>query len=208
MGKATNLVLEELMRLSELETKIQDNKLGFVVDGVQYRVRPMTIREKETLKNAMAIKTVALLEDPNIKTEEELIALWKAKGVDINELNKNFEALYTKYNTALANLGKAVANQAQQKELDILENKCESLREEIEGIQLKKSNYLSASYESQMLEEMYKIMMFMVLEKEDAEGNCSKVFTDYDKMLDEISEELLQLGLINIMLVNSHASLL
>lgn len=197
--------MSEMLKMSELEKKVFDNKIEFIYKEDTYRVRHLNLLEAEELKKVMAAKTVELLEDKNVRREEELIALWKEKGIDIDKLTEEFNEGYKAYNKALYELGKCVSEQATEKELSIYEKRCEELRAKVEGIQLKKSELLSASYESQALELMYKYMIYFGLEKKEGD-KFIKPYKSYEDMLISMDSELLYKALLHTMMVESHES--
>jgi len=179
--------IEEKINMSDLEELINSNIIEFEFNKEKYRVRKTTYKEKSEAYNIKMKKFTELLSGDDYKLEDDLKKLYKAKGIDIDEITHMISSKQLKKQNFLIRLGNILKNSPDKK------NDIEKLREEIKRINyeqqelsVKKSNLLAPSIESQSLLYTYQWLTFTVLEKEIVEGEEKKwvrAFKTFDDFL-------------------------
>lgn len=198
-----NLV-NDILNMQDVEQKIIDNKIIFTFQNDSFKVKKLNVLEKEELKKYMSYKMLELAEDKQVKKESDWIAIWKEKGIDIEGIDEEVKTLLTLFNKALYELGRLISISATPKELDIKEKECKDLKSKIANLNAQKIDLLSASYESQLVDYMYKYMVFLSLEKLEGEV-FKKVFNSYEDMLQNISPELMCEAVKYVAMVENYA---
>lgn len=83
-------IVEELNENKDIaiyEELLKDNVVSFKLDDKQYRIRRMTLSEKQELLENKAVKFGELSTKPNWKFKEQIIAEAKAKGYDLEKID-------------------------------------------------------------------------------------------------------------------------
>lgn len=84
--KLENKVAEQISyinELSKLEGTVKDNKVYFEVKDKKYRVRKPTERENQEIRKIRSKKFIELIKSDDYVLKEQLMELYKAKGIDI-----------------------------------------------------------------------------------------------------------------------------
>ena len=91
--KALRARINKVLELDKITELLQKNQIEFDYDGIKYRVSRPTFKHKAEVNEKRIEKYTALLQNPNIMLEKDLIALYKKRGVDIADMTKKYEAL-------------------------------------------------------------------------------------------------------------------
>ena len=167
----TELAKELLKRMSDLEQQeeienlLKDNIIEFIVDGKQYRLHTPTIQEKIEVKNFRTKKYLELLKDDKYMFKQQLIDLYKQKGIDIDKLQKeqkNLQDEIEKLMLKLAELGKMPNDDPSVIEL---KSKILALKEEQAILFVQERDLLSHSIEDILLEQVHLYFTYTLLEK-------------------------------------------
>jgi len=177
--------------LSLLEEWIKDNKLEFKHKEIIYRVRPLTMLEKEEINRLTSQEFGRLMIDKNILTEKMIIKNYKEKGLDLEELDSDMKKLENDKRSADLKLGEAIAKKVDEAVWKVYEEQINEIKEKLFLLSLEKSAYLSYSLESCLKNFSAKCISFMSLDKK-TEENWGRVFqsmNDFNKCEDEELKE-------------------
>lgn len=89
-------VAEKLALLNQkenFENLIKDNKIEFTINKKKYRVRKPTQGESLALQKARNKKFLELLKDDSYILKEQLLEIYKKKGLDIEKMEENIKEL-------------------------------------------------------------------------------------------------------------------
>lgn len=186
--------MKERFDLEKIKDLIKNNMINFKVEEQEYRVRILTRKERNELELEKQKYLNKLLREGDFDTEEVLIQNWKKKGIDIREMEKEFEDLSKNEKSHNLKLGELLKNKASEKECQIYKEKIENIQQKKLDLNIKRYQYLAGSMESQLLNFHYKYLTYLCLEKKEKE-NWAKYFKNFkeyencedDKLIEEAS---------------------
>lgn len=171
-----------------VEETLKNNELEFEYNGTKYRiVRPNFAKKQEAYREKIR-KYTELLKDKNNLLEKDLIALYKERNIDIEELQKQVTNLQNKKNNFQLQLGELLAKKAPESDYKIIADEIKLIEEEQVGITIIKNNLLEASIENQLYLYIYSYLIYLVTEKL-AENTWIPAWKNYDEF--QKSDELL-----------------
>jgi len=176
--------LKKSIDLSKIEELIEQNTIEFYHDGVKYRVRRPTYKEKQQAYQQQVEKITELLDNKGYLMEDVLKEKYKNKGIDIDKMTQQITALETKKANFQLKLGKLLKEKASDKDLKIYRDEIAQVQEEQIMISIKKTNLLQYSVEHQALIYVYSFMTYLILEKEivkEKEEKWIKAFNTYEE---------------------------
>jgi len=200
-----NEKVNEVMDMNLVESYIKDNIIPFSYEDKQYRVRRPSLKERNVVNELRIKKQVGMLKAKNkdgsfvYSSEEDLIKLYKERGVDLNELQSKMVSLQNKRNQTMLKLGKALKDKASEGDLKVYRDEIDNLKEELQVLNIEKTTYLEFSIEQQMFIFVYSYLTSMITEKKEDDKWVS-MWKSYDEYL--IADE----KFINI--VSFHAALI
>ena len=211
--------LNEIMELEGVGDFLKDNEFKFEYKGVQYKVHKPTYKEKQEAYNKRIIKYSQLLKEKNedgsfkYSIEEDLIREYKARGIDIDIINKNIETLIMDKERLMLRLGKALKEEAPKNELDLYRKEIEKINKELERLTLKKTTLLEFSIETQVLLYFYSYLTSLVAEKYDIgkdlgeenkeEGKWVKVWNSFEEYQNADENLIIEVSYRATFLINS-----
>lgn len=166
--------LENVIDINQIEELVNRNYSDFDYKNVKYRVKKPTFEQKQTLSVVRIKKFNELLKNDIYMFEEELIKIYKKKGVDIKELDRQVEQIDKKRNDCLFKLGLAIKDKKSESELQKYRDEIKSLFSDQQSISVKRSDYMSTSLESQLNIFAYTYLAYLATEKEIVEENSEK----------------------------------
>lgn len=171
---------------------IKDNKVEFIHNKENYRVRMLNQQDKDELDLLRRKKFGELLQDKNILFEKEIIRLYKERGViDIDDLDKEIKKLWSEINELRMKHGKALEDKEPETILKNYDTQIEECLRKINGIAYQKSLLLENSFERTLEHWTVKMSSWLSLEKEE-NGNYVRAFDTSENFL-KADEELITL---------------
>jgi hypothetical protein len=151
--------------LNNIEELLKKNEIEFEFLGTKYRVIKATFQQKNEAYKKKLEKFTELLQDSKYMLEEDLKAIYKKRGIDIDAITQQMTTIETKRTDLLYKLGEALKNKASEDDLKTLKNEIIKLQEDQQMLSIKKTNLLQASIESQSLLYTYQYLTFIVTQK-------------------------------------------
>jgi len=183
-------ILDEMnqkFELDKMESLIKDNKVEFIHNEKQYRVRILTLRDKEELDDLKRKKFTQMLKDPDVLFEKDLIRLYKEKGIDIDAIKEEINKLETERIAIEMKLGEALSKNSGD---PILKTYKDEISKNIYITQVKiiqKSDLVAYSFENQLMNHVAKLITYLSLDiqENDKYVRTFKTIEEFDKCEDE-----------------------
>jgi hypothetical protein len=167
----------DLMKLGEY---LRDNLVPFEYNAKKYRVRILDRKEKEELYKFKIRRYVELLKDKTYTLENDLIKVYKERGIDIEKMTQDFIDLEKEEQGVNFKLGEALANKSSEVECNAWKEQIEDIRRKKFQITIQKTHLLAFSLEHQLMINLYEYKTFLGLEILEGE-NWVKVFKTFDE---------------------------
>jgi len=156
---------EEDYKLSQLTEQLKDNKIEFIHQEKTYRVRLLTLSEKEELHFLRIKKYTQLLKDKDILLEKDFKQLLKERNIiDIDKLDEEIERLNVLWKDTNLKLGEALSKNYTDDILKSYESQIKQIKEQIDAIIIQKSSFLEDSLENQLLNYVSQYLTYLSLE--------------------------------------------
>jgi len=173
--------------LDKMETLIKDNKVDFIHNDKQYRIRLLSLRDKEELDELRRKKFTQLLKDPDVMFEKDLIKLYKEKGIDIYAIKEDISKLETERINIQLKLGEALSKNSGD---PILKTYKEEIEKNIYLTQIKliqKSDLVAYSFENTLMNYVAKLITYLSLDvlENDKYVRAFKNIEEFDNCEDE-----------------------
>ena len=180
--------LQQLNEKEQLEGLIKDNKIPFEVKGIKYRVHKPNNFEGLQVRKARTKKYIELLKDDTYMLREQLIDLYKGKGVDIKQLEEDIKEI----NLQIEDIQEKVAPipTESKKLISNYEQQVKDLIQKQSEISIRLSELLEYSVENEILEFSNLFLIYSVLEK-SKDDKWVKCFDNYDAFLNSDNEALI-----------------
>lgn len=182
--------LKKSIDLSKIEEFISKNEIEFFHDGIKYKVRKPTYKEKQQAYQQQVEKTMELLDNDAYLMEEVLKEKYKKKGIDVDKITQQMTVLEVKKADYQLKLGKLLKEKAKEKDLQTYRDEITKIQEEQVMLSIKKTNLLQYSVEHQTLIYVYSFITYLITEKETDEGKWVKAFKSYEDFANS-SEDLI-----------------
>lgn len=198
-------VAEKLALLNQkenFENLIKDNKIEFTIKEKKYRVRKPTQGESLALQKARNKKFLELLKDDSYILKEQLLEIYKKKGIDIEKMEENIKELGYQIEDIQIKLDNTTEK-----------NNIENLKKEIKEIEAKQSkiavrigDLLEPCVEHAVIEfgNLYSVysVLEMFIKVENKEGNeWEKAFKTYEDFLNSDNEALILEATANLAMI-------
>ena len=180
--------LQQLNEKEQLESLIKDNKIEFEVKGIKYRVHKPNNFEGLQVRKARTKKYIELLKDDTYMLREQLIDLYKGKGVDIEQLEADIKEISLQIEdiqekvAPIPTESKEIISNYEQQVKDLIQKQSE--------ISIRLSELLEYSVENEILEFSNLFLIYSVLEK-SKDDKWVKCFDNYDAFLNSDNEALI-----------------
>lgn len=173
--------LEELEGVNEIENMIIDNKIEFEIDNIKYRVRQPSMAEQKELEKFRRKKSLEFMKDDSMMFQKKWIELYKTKGIDIEDMDKQIREKQREINHLMLKLAKT----SEESRVEELKKEILALRSEIASINIEKTDYLSYSIEDQLMVAVNSYYTYLVLEKleNDKYIRVFKSFEDFENSI-------------------------
>lgn len=164
--EAQKLVEEykEKYELDKLEELLKDNKAEFTHEEKRYRIRLLSIGEKDEL-NTLRIKRFSqLMKDQDILCERDLIKLYKTRGIDIDKLDEDINKIKIEFLNIQVKLGESLTNKIGEEVLKTYKTELENLDRRLSILNMQRVTLVECSLENQIQNYVYEILTFLSLD--------------------------------------------
>ena len=174
--------MNEEYNIGKVYEMIKDNKIEFDFEGKQYRVRLLNVKEKDELDTQRRKKFGQLMQDRDIMMEKDLIVIYKERGIDIEELDKEINRINKQIEDVNYKLGDALVKAPGDTILKTYKEEIIKLLNDFYEIQVKKNHLLEYSLENQLINHVAKVLSYLSLD--------ILVGTDWTRAYNSIDEYL------------------
>lgn len=189
-------VLKEItdaLDMTEIEELLKSNEKIFTIEGITYRVRKPSYREKQELYQKRMEKFTELLNNEKYYLEEDLKKLYKKRNIDVDNITLEINNKINRRNDLMIQLGELLKNNSPESDLEKYKDEILILQNEIKSLSLNKSRLLEFSIEKQVLNFIYTHLTFLISEKKEGD-NWVKVWNTYDDFQNDSSSLANQLS--------------
>jgi len=170
--------IKKSIDLNNIAELLDRNEIRFFFDGVEYRVRKATYKEKQEAYQEQVTRVTELLDKDNMMMEEILIEKYKKKGIDINKITQQMIALETQKKQYQTKLGELLKKQAKDADLKTYRDEIEKIQDEQLTLSLRKTSLLQYSIEHQAMIYVYSYLTYLILEKNESSEKAEKEKTE------------------------------
>ena len=186
--------------LAQMEDLIKSNIKEFDHLDKKYRVRLLSLKEKEELHFLKMQKFGQLMKNEDILLEKDLINIYQKRGVDIDGLNDELTKLDSEILNVRKNLGKSLAQNDTESILKTYKEKIEVLEREKEIINFQKNDLLKYSLENQLLNYEAEFITYLSLETL-VEEKWERLFKSHEDFINCEDNELIdKAGMLSMIL--------
>jgi hypothetical protein len=179
--------MEKETDLSKVEELIKDNSIVFEHGGKRYRIHLLNLVEKEELDQLRRKKFGQLLKDPDILLEKDLIALYKERGEDIEEIDEQIKKLDAEDLGLQVKLGEAISKNEGLQIFQTYKEQIQALIVQKQVLRAQKILLLEFSLENNLLTYVAQVITYLSLD-EDKNGTWNRMFkslADFQNYKDE-----------------------
>lgn len=199
--------VSETLTETTVEEAVNSNVMEFEHEEKTYRVRKPNFREKKQVHSLRVRKYTELLKNDDYLLHDDLIALYKKRGTDVELLDKQLVALEAKKKDLQIKLGKAIKDNRPDQELVTYKVSIENIITQQTEISLKKINLFQYSIETQVNIFACAYLAYLVSEIKIDENNWKRVFKTYEKFEEEDSALSNKLLMYATLMINHELSL-
>jgi hypothetical protein len=179
--------MEKETDLSKVEELIKDNSIVFEHGGKRYRIHLLNLVEKEELDQLRRKKFGQLLKDPDILLEKDLIALYKERGEDVEEIDEQIKKLDAEDLGLQVKLGEAISKNEGLQIFQTYKEQIQALIVQKQVLRAQKILLLEFSLENNLLTYVAQVITYLSLD-EDKNGTWNRMFkslADFQNYKDE-----------------------
>jgi len=202
MEEAEKIVKEmnEKQDLNTIESFIKDNKIEFLYNEKEYRVRLLNQREKEELDTFRRKKFGQLIQDKDILLEKDLIKVLKERGIDIDKTDEEIKKHDAEERALQMKLGESLAKNDSEGVLEEYKKQIEDLRLKKSVLSAQKTLLLEFSLENQLLNYVAKYITYLSTDI-CIDGNWKRLWDSIDEFENYSDDKLLELAATNSMVL-------
>jgi len=190
VNKEVLKMLDESETLALAGAAIENNELEFEIDGQLYRTRKASYAEKQKANNFRMKKFTHLLKDADCLLEKDLKKLYKDRGINLDNMDKEIRELTKQQQNLMLELGKGIKAKRAKPELEKYKEEIINITNSIQGVALEKQQLLEFSLENRVLMELYSYLIWMVSEKKVGD-KWENIWATYDDFLNTKPGKLL-----------------
>lgn len=167
--------LNELMQLGGIEDFLKTNEFTFDFKEINYKVKKPNYKQKQETYQIRIEKYTQLLKEKNkdgvfkYSLEEDLKKDYKARGIDIDAMDKRMKLVVQEKEKLMMKLGEGLASKASKPDLDLYRKEIEKLDGENQTLIIKKTQLLEYSIENQLLLFSYSYLTYLIAEKKEGD---------------------------------------
>lgn len=202
---------QKLGQLNEkelFENLIKDNKIEFELENVKYRIHKPNQAESLDIRKARTKTYIELLRNDDYMLKEQLIELYKHKGVDIEKIELEIKEIGYKVEDVQQVLDKTVDKET----IENLKTKIKDLFQKQSKLVVRVTELLEPCLENEILEFSNFYLVYLVLEKLELKKEIKKpvilndnkwvkVFDTYQDFLNCENEQLISEAVYNLSLL-------
>ena len=196
LEKEVSQKLQQLNAKEKLEEIIKDNKIEFKIKDTKYRVHKPTQGETFILQKARNKKFLALLQDDSYILKEQLLEIYKKKGIDIEGMELEIKDIGYSIEDVQVKLDATTDKEL----IKTLKSEINDLFAKQGKIAVRISELLEPCIENSLIEFANLYMVYSVVEKVE-DNKWVKVFDSYKKFLESDNEELILEATANLSLI-------
>ncbi len=172
--------------LNLVEEVMKNNEFAFDIDDIKYRVRKPNFGEKQETYKKRIEKQTSMLSAKNeegdykYQSKDDLIEVYKRRGIDIEGLDSKFISLEKKRNDLQEKLGKALKDKRGDNEIKIYENEIQEIQSSQGSISSQKAQLLEPCLENQLDVFTYSYLTYLIAEK-FVEEKWIKLWNNYEE---------------------------
>ena len=186
--------------MANAEQFIADNKIEFEYNETLYRVRLLSLKEKEELHTMRLLKFGELFQDKRMMLESKLIEVYKERGIDIELINDKIRALDAEMKLVKLDLGKALAKNENEVILKNYEEKFNNLKHQQQILSIQKTDLLTPSIEHQLENYVAEYITYLSLDTYIDE-NWKRTFKTFEEFENFEDDELINRAATRSMLL-------
>jgi hypothetical protein len=179
------------IEVSIVEDMIKDNKIPFIYEEKEYRVRLLNRVEKEELDMLRRKKFGALLKDSDILLEKDLILQLKKRDINVDEIDADIKKLEAQERDVQIKLGESLAKNEGETIFNIYKEQIENFRIDKQIKAAQKTILLEFSLENQLLNYVAEIITYLSLEVKNEAGRWQRMFKSLDDFRAYTDEKLI-----------------
>ena len=202
MEEAKKIVenMDQNSDLAKLEGMVRDNKIEFLYNEKEYRVRLLNQREKEELDTFRRKKFGQLIQDKDILLEKDLIKVLKERGIDIDKTDEEIKKHDAEERALQMKLGESLAKNDSEGVLEEYKKQIEDLRLKKSVLSAQKTLLLEFSLENQLLNYVAKYITYLSTDI-CIDGNWKRLWDSIDEFENYSDDKLLELAATNSMVL-------
>jgi len=185
--------ITEILNLGEVEELIKSNEKIFEENGITYRVRKPTSKQKQEAYQKKIEKFTELLRNDKFTLEKDLKTLYLKREIDVDSITQQIRTKMTSRDDLMFKLGEAIKEKAPVPDLETFKKEIEVLNDEIQNLSVEKTRLLEYSIEQQVMIYTYSYLTFLIGEKKVGEewiriwNTWEEFEEDKDKIANRIS---------------------
>ena len=168
------------------EELLKNNTITFKHNNKEYRLRRLTLAEKQEIFEKKSEKFGELSNKKNWKFREQIIRDLKEKGYDIEKLDSEMEQLQREIDDEY----EVLAKMADEKRIKLQEDKISTMLYRQQLLQQKRTNFFQFSIEDYLNFYVKSYLSYLATEVK-VKGKFKKAFKDYNEFVNSTDYDLI-----------------
>jgi len=173
--------IKDIVNMDEIEKIIKNNEIEFTLNDIEYKVVKPTFQQKKQVNEERIKKYTEMLQVPTNLLEADLIKLYKKRGIDVDEMDKQDQSIEKKRNSLMEKLGKMIADDKIKSEIDKLKEEVKNLIAQQQENAMRRAVLLDTSIETQVNVHVYTYIAFLITEKKQ-DDKWIKAWNTFDEI--------------------------
>lgn len=182
--KAGNELNQEL-----LDSILQGGEFTFEFKDVKYKIRKPSFSDKQKLYKEKVKKFTELIKDKSLILEADLKAIYKERGIDIDEYQNKIVNLEQEKKAYQLKLGAVLAGDGVESDADMYKEQIQEIINKQTDLSMKKTSYLEPCLEQQLIVYLYAYLTTLIADKRVGES-WEKVWNSYEEFENTSDEEV------------------
>ena len=185
-------ILNELQEKYEIDTvdeMVKNNEIEFKHNDKKYKTIMLTMSDKDELDLLRRKKFGQLIQDKDILLEKDLVRIYKERGVDIDDINKQIKGIETERFNFQMKLGEALTNKLGDSIIKEYNKNIEELTIKIRLLEITKNDLLQYSLENQLMNYVAEVITYLSLYVSE-NNEWKRVFNSFEDFKSSKDEEL------------------
>ena len=189
---AENIVeeMEKEALLNKVEELIKNNKIEFDYKEKKYRVRLLNLAEKEEFDVLRRRKFGQLIKDKDILLEKDLIAQYKERGVNIDEIDEQIKRLESEESNLHLQLGESISKNEVDTILSAYKDSLLEIRSKKQVLKTQRILLLESSLENAIYNYVSQVLTYLSFEILE-NNKWKRAFTKLEDFQTYSEEELI-----------------